>query len=216
MNMFSIAPSILAADFADLKGQIALAEAADVSLFHLDVMDGHFVPNISFGPCVIKSIRKVTSATLDVHLMISDPEKYVESFVKAGSDWITFHLEATNKPLELIRQIQSLGCKAGISIKPGTEVMDISSEVLAATDLVLIMTVEPGFGGQKFIHDAAIKIQQVRKRSADVIISVDGGIDVTTAPIAVGYGVNVLVAGSAIYGAEDPQAAIRSLQGLKK
>jgi len=207
-----ISPSILSADFSDLKTDIKKVEPY-VKWLHIDVMDGHFVPNISIGIPVVKSIRKITNLFLDTHLMIENPEKYVEKFIMAGSDLITIHYEATlNKTPDVINQIKKSGAKAGLSIKPNTKVSDIK-EYIDLVDLVLIMTVEPGFGGQKFIENCAYKIKEVKEKSTnkDLIIQVDGGINDKTATICKNFGANSLVAGSYIYKSENIEQAIKSL-----
>jgi len=186
-------------------------EAAGCEWIHVDVMDGHFVPNITIGPVVVASLRKVTKLVLDVHLMISDPGAYIEPFVKAGADFITIHYEACHDHQALLRKIRQHGVKAGISIKPGTQV---TKEVLAEItpfDLILAMTVEPGFGGQSFMHDVVPKIAQLRKVYQG-IISVDGGISDETAAIVKAAGVDVLVAGSYIFGGRDRHERVTLLR----
>ena len=207
-----ISPSILSADFADLKNDIKRVEPY-VKWLHIDVMDGHFVPNISIGIPVVKSIRKATNLFLDTHLMIENPEKYIEAFYKAGSDLITVHYEATlDNTLNVINQIKSFGLKAGLSIKPKTDVSKIA-KYIDFCDLILVMTVEPGFGGQKFMTDCAEKIKEIKEisKNKDLIIQVDGGINDKTAKICASFGANSLVAGSYIYGAKDIKSAIQSL-----
>ena len=204
-----IAPSILSADFANLETEIKSVSAAP--WIHVDVMDGHFVPNITIGAPVVKSLRKVTDKVLDVHLMIENPEKYLEDFINAGSDIITFHYEAAGeKSGELIDFLHGKNIKAGISIKPKTDVVKIE-KYLNKVDLALVMTVEPGFGGQKFMEDCAAKIAQIKKINPKVIAEVDGGINEQTSKICEKYGVDALVAGSYIFKAQDRTAAIRSL-----
>lgn len=210
-----ISPSILSADFANLERDIKLVEQAGADWLHIDVMDGHFVPNITIGVPVVKSIKKVASIPLDVHLMIENPEKFVEAFINAGADVITFHYEAVDDVLGVINLIKSLGknkVKAGLSIKPKTGVDEIL-EYLEHLDLVLIMTVEPGFGGQSFMHDCAEKIAALKEESPDnLIIQVDGGINNITGHICTSLGANSLVAGNYIYGHEDIGQAIQSLK----
>lgn len=215
MDKIIVSPSILSADFANLERDIKKVENAGADWIHVDVMDGHFVPNITIGIPVVSSLRKVTNLLLDVHLMIENPEKYVEAFANAGADIITFHYEAIKdktKTIELIRKIKSLGKKVGMSIKPKTSPNDIL-EFLSELDLLLVMTVEPGFGGQKFMQDCAAKIPTIKENSPDgLIIQVDGGINEQTAKICTELGACSLVAGSYIYKAENVEQAIKSLK----
>jgi len=205
-----VAPSLLSADFSNLEKDIKKVKAAGADWLHIDVMDGHFVPNITIGPVVVKDIKKISDLPLDVHLMIKDPQKYIEPFIKAGSDIITFHIETVKDPEGLIRLIKDSGKKVGVSIKPKTEVSSIQS-ILDKVDLVLIMSVEPGFGGQGFIESAVPKIQELRKiYKGD--ISVDGGINDKNAATVIKAGANVLVAGNYVFRSKDINDAIRRLR----
>jgi ribulose-phosphate 3-epimerase len=207
-----IAPSILSADFGRLADEIAQVEAAGVKIVHLDVMDGHFVPNITIGPPVIAKLRKHSSLVFDAHLMISEPGKYVEAFAKAGVDNITFHIEVVDEPERMVDRIHDLGCTAGITLNPKTPVETIA-KVAPLCEMVLVMTVEPGFGGQAFMPEAAAKIPAVRQIvGPGVRIEVDGGIDPQTTPIVVAHGADTLVAGNAIFGRPDRAAAINALR----
>ena len=209
-----ISPSILSADFANLERDIKRVEDDGADWIHVDVMDGHFVPNITIGVPVVKSLKKITKLTLDVHLMIENPDKYIEPFAKAGADILTFHYEAVreNEIVELIKKIKSYGIKAGISIKPKTR-PDVLLPYLDIVDMVLVMTVEPGFGGQSFMSDCAEKIKFIRQNAPkNLIIQVDGGINAQTGKICKDFGANSLVAGSYIYGADDIAQAINSLK----
>jgi ribulose-phosphate 3-epimerase len=207
-----VVPSILSADFARLADEIAEITLAGVSMVHLDVMDGHFVPNITIGPPVIAKIRKVSDLVFDAHLMISDPEKYAEPFAKAGADHITFHIEVADDPLKLIDKLHDLGCSAGICLNPETPVEAIAA-VAPHFDMVLVMTVHPGFGGQEFMPAAAKKVARVREIvGPDIRIEVDGGIDSQTTPIVVSYGADTLVAGNAIFAQNDRIAAINAIR----
>lgn len=207
-----VSPSILSADFANLERDIKRVEEAGADWLHVDVMDGHFVPNITIGVPVVKSIKKVASVPLDVHLMIENPEKYVEAFKNAGADIITFHYEAVEDALAVIKLIKSYGVKAGLSIKPKTKAEEIF-EFLPELDLVLIMTVEPGFGGQAFMHDCAQKIVEIKQNAPEsLIIQVDGGINNVTGHVCTSLGANSLVAGNYIYGHNDINQAVQSLK----
>ncbi len=211
MSEIIIAPSILSGDFANLERDIKNLEKSGADWIHIDVMDGHFVPNLTIGAPVVKALRNVTSIPLDVHLMIDNPEKYIQDFIKAGSDIITFHYEASkNNTLNLIKEIQSHGIKAGLSIKPKTEVKEIIP-FLKMPDLVLIMTVEPGFGGQKFMDECALKIKELTDYK-NLIIEVDGGINDKTAKICTNYGANALVAGNYVFSSSSMKEAIASLR----
>lgn len=210
--MIYVSPSILSADFANLERDIKLIEDGGADWVHVDVMDGHFVPNITIGVPVVASIRKVTKLPLDVHLMIENPEKYVEPFVKAGADILTFHYECGTDIKKTIDLIKSYGIKVGLSIKPKTT-PDVVFPYLKDLDLLLVMTVEPGFGGQKFMQDCADKIPVIKEKAPEnLIIQVDGGINAETARICTLYGANSLVAGNYIYKSADIKSAIKSLR----
>lgn len=206
-----IAPSMLSADFGHLERDTRMIDRSAAQWVHIDVMDGVFVPNISFGFPVMKPIRRATSKCLDVHLMIVDPEKYVERFVAAGADIVTFHYEATYDPKGCIAKIRNAGAKAGISIKPATSA-DVLRDLLPMLDLVLVMSVEPGFGGQSFMPDALDKVARLRamiaEQDAPTLIEVDGGISASNARSVFEAGADALVAGSAVFGAADPAAEI--------
>ena len=208
-----VAPSILSADFGNLEKSVA--EVSDTEWLHVDVMDGHFVPNISIGPVVIKGLRSYTSQVLDTHLMITDPLKYVEAFVKAGSDRITFHIETTEDPYSLIELLRELEVAVGVSIKPNTNV-DSIKELIPLIDQVLVMSVEPGFGGQNFMESALYKIEELSKLrklwNPDLLIVVDGGINETTGKQCKEAGADVLVAGSYIFNSDNPKSRIESLK----
>jgi ribulose-phosphate 3-epimerase len=207
-----IAPSILDADFGRLGEQLALLETAGADMIHLDIMDGHFVPNLSIGVPIVASVRKYTKLTLDAHLMIEDPLKYAEPFVKAGADLITFHAEVAKKPTKIVEHIRSLGAKVGVSINPGTEATAVY-DILPEVDLVLVMTVWPGFGGQKFISECVPKVSALAERMRpDQLLQVDGGINAETARTVVSAGANTLVAGKAIIGAPDPEQALHDIR----
>lgn len=211
MKTVLIAPSILSADFSKLGQEIKDVEKAGADWVHIDVMDGHFVPNITVGPVVVKSLRPITKLPLDAHLMIKRPEEYIESFAKAGSDIITFHIEAEGDPKEIIRLVRYFKKKVGVSIRPKTE-LKLIEPILNMVDVVLIMTVEPGFGGQEFIFDCLEKIGQLRKIFKKDI-EVDGGINEVNAGEVVKHGANVLVAGTSLFGNKDYAQAIKKLRG---
>ena len=207
-----VVPSVLSADFARLADEIAVVTSAGVKMVHLDVMDGHFVPNITIGPPVIAKLRKVSKLVFDAHLMISEPAKYAERFVEAGADHVTFHIEVADDPRELIGKLHKLGRTAGICLNPETPVEAVEA-VAPLCDMVLVMTVHPGFGGQEFMPEAAKKIAQIRKIvGPDIRIEVDGGIDPQTTPLVVSYGADTLVAGNAVFGKSDRIAAINAIR----
>ena len=212
-----VAPSILSADFSRLGEEIKAVEAAGADLIHIDVMDGHFVPNITIGPLIVQAVRKVTKLPLDVHLMIDNPELYIADFAKAGSDYITVHVEAATHLHRLIQNIREhKGVKAGVSLNPATP-LETLEHIIGDIDLVLIMSVNPGFGGQAYIPSATDKIRRLRKmiddRKLTVEIEVDGGVKPENAAGIAGAGADILVAGSAVYGAKDYAAAIRAIRG---
>ncbi|HOT93126.1 MAG TPA: ribulose-phosphate 3-epimerase [Anaerolineae bacterium] len=212
-----IAASILSADFAYLGTAIEMAEAAGADVIHVDVMDGHFVPNLTIGPPVVAALRKVTRLPLDVHLMIENPERYVEAFAEAGADMLTVHPEATPHLHRVVQQIHELGVQAGVALNPATPESSLSY-VASMLDLVLVMTVNPGFGGQEFLPETLPKIAAVRRildaAGRGAWLSVDGGINVATIPLVVAQGADHLVAGSAIFSApEGVAAAVRALRG---
>jgi ribulose-phosphate 3-epimerase len=211
-----IAPSILSADFAYLAQEIRRVEKAGADMIHVDVMDGHFVPNITIGPVVVQHIRKVTKLPLDVHLMIEDPQKFADMFVSAGSDMITVHIETIGAGafVKLSKRLRARGVKVGVSLNPSTSVKKITA-VLPAVDFVLVMSVNPGFGGQSFMREALPKINEIRELfSGD--IAVDGGINDQTAPMVIEAGANVLAAGSYVFGAFDVRAAMEKIRHAGK
>ncbi|MBO4303133.1 MAG: ribulose-phosphate 3-epimerase [Lentisphaeria bacterium] len=214
-----VAPSLLAANFANLESELKRIEDAGADLLHLDIMDGHFVPNLTMGPPVISAIRKICKLPFDVHLMLTDPLKYVEPFSKAGADLITFHIECDNDPDEVISAIRSQGISVGISVKPKTPASAIE-KFLDKIDLALVMSVEPGFGGQSFMSEVVPKIAQIRKMADKVNprlhVEVDGGIDGKTVNQVVPAGANMLVAGTAVFRAPDgAEAAIGRLHAAQ-
>jgi ribulose-phosphate 3-epimerase len=210
-----IAPSLLSADFANLGEAIRIAERAGADWLHVDVMDGHFVPNITLGPPVVKAIRKAATIPLDVHLMITDPDRYLEAFAEAGAARLTVHLEVLPHLHRTVQRIKGLGLKAGVAINPATPVATLD-DIIGELDHVLVMSVNPGFGGQTFIPRSESKVRAVRQllsaRGATALIEIDGGIDAGNAARVVAAGVDVLVAGQAVFGSADPGAAIRGLR----
>ena len=214
--MIKVAPSILSSDFSHLAEEIQTIQSAGADMVHIDVMDGSFVPNITIGSPVVKSLRNTTNLDFDVHLMIEHPETQIDAFVDAGADIVTFHVEATRHAHRVIQQIKSRGVRAGIAVNPGTSLAMIE-EVLGDVDMVLVMTVNPGFGGQRFIDSQLDKVHMLYHTIEDMgyecDIEVDGGINAKTSELVREAGANILVAGSAVYGADDIQAAIDSIRG---
>ncbi|MCX6267268.1 MAG: ribulose-phosphate 3-epimerase [Bacteroidetes bacterium] len=212
-----VAPSLLSANFLNLEGDIKMLNRSDADWFHLDVMDGLFVPNISFGFAIIEQIREATTKILDVHLMIVEPTRYLERFKKAGADIISIHMEACKNPLEALKTIKSLQAKAGVVINPGTPV-SVLSEVIREVDLVLLMSVNPGFGGQSFIPGTIPKIielkQMIKSLQLNVMIEVDGGINLQNSFELVHSGVDILVAGNTIFASADPCQTIQQLKSI--
>lgn len=205
-----VAPSILSADFLRLGEAIQMVEESEAEWVHCDIMDGHFVPNISYGIPIVKAVRPATKKVVDCHLMIEHPELYVEAFAAAGADMITVHQEACVHLDRQVAQIHDLGCKAGVALNPATPVETLV-DILHAVDMVLIMSVNPGFGGQKFIPRALDKVRRLRTLAPDLLIQVDGGVNAETGAELVAAGADVLVAGSYVFGAEEPREAIHSL-----
>lgn len=214
--MVKIAPSILSADFSKLGEEIKDVERGGADWIHIDVMDGHFVPNITIGPLIVEAVRPITKLTLDVHLMIENPDQYIEAFAKAGADYITVHAEACTHLHRTIQLIKSYGVKAGVVLNPATP-PSVLDYVLEDLDLVLLMTVNPGFGGQAFIPSVLDKIEKVRnmidEKGLSIDIEIDGGVNPETARLCVERGATVLVAGSAIYNKEDRKQAIADIRG---
>ncbi len=206
-----ISPSVLASDFANLESELKKCAVGGADLIHLDVMDGHFVPNISIGAPVIAALNKVCDIPFDVHLMISDPLFYIDDFIKAGADIITFHVECESDIDKTIDKITSAGCKAALAVKPNTPV-DAVYPYLDRLSMVLVMTVEPGFGGQSFMESTMPKIEELRAKYPELDIQVDGGINADTVKIAGKAGANVFVAGSAVFKSDDPAATIKLLK----
>ncbi|PKL92338.1 MAG: ribulose-phosphate 3-epimerase [Candidatus Goldiibacteriota bacterium HGW-Goldbacteria-1] len=219
MSKMMLAPSILDSDFSDIKNTFKFLEQIKAEFVHLDIMDGNFVPNLTFGPKVIKSFRPHTSLPFDAHLMIEKPERYISNYLDAGCDYITIHEEASNDCGAVISEIHAAGKKAGLSVKPGTPVSSLF-KYMDKLDLILIMTVEPGFGGQKFMTDMLSKITELRtlidKNKYNCLIEIDGGINTATAPLACGAGADILVAGSAIFSAPDRVKAASDIRDSVK
>ncbi len=216
LNLPQIAPSILSCDFARLKDEIQAVEAAGAALLHLDVMDGHFVPNLSYGPPVIECIRRVTNLLLDTHLMISQPEKHLDAFIGAGCDSLTFHVEAVSEPRRLFERIKSRGCLAGISLNPPTPSHTLRDAIVDA-DLVLVMSVMPGFGGQEFDASTIPKLTEIRAMARPgTLIEMDGGLNRRTIASAAAGGANLLVVGSAIFRAKDYGVELAELDRLAR
>jgi len=208
-----IAPSLLAADFSRLGREIEEAESAGADLLHVDVMDGHFVPNITIGPFIVEAIKRAATVPLDVHLMITDPDKFAKAFIDAGADSIDFHIEVSPEPERLIETIHGRGLRAGIAISPETPV-DAIAGLLDAVDQVMVMTVEPGFGGQGLIPECVRKVRRLAELSPDMDIFVDGGINTETVATVAEAGANTFVAGTAIFGEKDRSRAAASLRAL--
>ena len=213
--MIYIAPSILAADYAALGADVKKVPSAD--LLHVDIMDGHFVPNLSFGPDVTKAVDGVTDQFLDIHMMIEEPERWFETYIKAGGDRLVFHIEATDDHIAAAKQLHDLGVQAGFAIKPGTPIEPYLDDI-GHFEQVMVMSVEPGFGGQKFMPEVLSKVATLRERIEETglstIIGIDGGISASTIELAAEAGVNAFVAGSAVFGAEDPAEAVETLRDL--
>ncbi len=215
MKKHLVAPSLLAANFSRLEDDIQLVNGTNADWFHVDIMDGNFVPNISFGPMVVEAIKRHATKPLDVHLMISEPERYIGAFRDAGADVITVHYEACPHLHRTIQQIKETGAKAGVALNPHTPV-HLLTDILEDLDLVLIMSVNPGFGGQKFIYNSLLKIKEVKSmitaRNTSTLIEVDGGVGLQNAQKILEAGVDVLVAGSSVFKASDPSLAIQQLK----
>ncbi len=215
---FKLAPSILSADFSDLQSALQICNEGGAHWIHVDVMDNQFVPNLTIGPPVVKSLRPKTQKFMDVHMMVIDPEKLVESFAKAGADNITFHIEATDDPNSIIDLIKSCGCKVGVSLKPKTPLSDIY-DIIDKVDMVLIMSVEPGFGGQGYLPSSNDRISELKQYLTDndhnhVLIEVDGGIKLHNAKEVIDAGADILVAGSEVFKADDPVQTIKDFYSL--
>ena len=217
MKKHLVAPSLLAANFSRLEDDIQLVNQSNADWFHVDIMDGNFVPNISFGPMIVEAIKSKAERPLDVHLMISQPERYIERFREAGADVITVHYEACPHLHRTVQQIKETGAKAGVALNPHTPV-HLLRDIIEDLDLILIMSVNPGFGGQKFIYNSLLKIREVKdmlvSRNASALIEVDGGVGLQNAQKILEAGVDVLVAGSSVFKAENPSLAIQQLKDI--
>jgi len=214
-----IAPSILSADFLKLGEEIQAAEAAGADMLHIDIMDGHFVPNITIGPFIVESIRKITSLPLDVHLMIEEPDKYLRDFIKAGADYLTVHYEASVHLHRTVQWIKESGVKAGVSLNPATPVWNLE-HILPYTDIALLMSVNPGFGGQEFIPEVIEKIKILKKllreKGLSTLIEVDGGVKIENAPEIISAGADILVMGSAFFNSKDYGTVIKQFREILK
>jgi ribulose-phosphate 3-epimerase len=214
-----LAPSILSADFIKLSEEIKTVRDAGADMLHLDIMDGHFVPNITFGPKMVSDINRITDLPLDIHLMISEPERYAADFAKAGADWISVHYEAVKHLNRLVNQIKELGCKAGVVINPATSVESIE-EILPFADYILVMSVNPGFGGQKFIRTSLAKVKKLRRMleasNPGALIEMDGGIGLDNMEDIKNSGVNVFVCGNSIFGSKDVSKTIKEMKKILK
>ena len=215
--MKKLAPSILSANFANIKEDILTVEKACADLLHLDVMDGHFVPNITFGPKMVKDVKKITDLPLDVHLMISEPEKYIKTFADAGADWISVHYEAATHLNRLVNLVKDCGCKAGVVINPATNTNHLEN-IIEYVDFILLMSVNPGFGGQSFIKNslkkAKILKEMIGRIKPDVLIEMDGGIGLENIEGISKCGVDVFVCGNSVFGAHDPAKAVKEMKKI--